>query len=590
MADEQHVVRTISWTEIFSFPNVFKSFKMAIHPSKLLLALVAIALTTVLGCWVMDNIWAGASDSNRVRPQEPWRYWMASNRSEFLDAKEKWVEEKKGRLTDAIGLVRPGKDELTADRDKALKGVSDDFGDAMKDTRKLLPKVYEYDLEVADKDWEAAKKAFEDESDKEKAAKAKANAREALVNARRAALKTYVDSKNRLARVKGGKIFASFLDWELYCMSNAFSAVRRGNFSTGLGDLYAARGKMTPAAYQPDQKDQPLTVTAGTRDEEALGLLSWLVLMAWGLWWMVTTFKWYSLIYVVVSLAIWAVLGGAICRIAALHAAREEKISLVSAVKFGTSKFMSFFAAPLLPLVIIVIIGGAVAAVAFVAALVPYAGEWFVGIFFLLALIAGAMMAFLTVGLVGGAPLMWPTIAVEGSDSFDAISRSFSYVFNRPFRYALYWLAAAIHGTICYLFVRLFAFLTLRATHTWVGWGMRIKPRPEYADGAGKLHVMWAPPTFDTFHGPMQTEAMSASESAAACILALWVYLVIGLVLAFVACYFFSAATNIYMLLRRKVDATDLDDVYVEEPEEQPEADEVAPAEEEQDKGDAEEK
>ena len=336
-------------------------------------------------------------------------------------------------------------------------------------------------------------------------------------------------------------------------------------------------------------KEEPLRITAGTGDQEAYGLLSWLVLMGWGLWWMVTTYKWYSLIFVVVSLAIWAVLGGAICRIAALHAAREEKISLVSAVKFGVSKFMSFFAAPLLPLVIIVIIGLVVAGGGALGSL-PIFGEWFVGIFFLLALIAGAVMAFLTIGLVGGAPLMWPTIAVEGSDSFDAISRSFSYIFNRPFRYGLYWLTAAIHGTICYLFVRLFAFLTLRATHTWAGWGMRISSRPEYADGAGKLHVMWAPPTFDTFHGPMQTEAMSASESAAACILALWVYLVIGLVLAFVVCYFFSAATNIYMLLRRKVDATDLDDVYVEEPEEQGEVEEAPPVEEEQDEGDEEEK
>lgn len=589
MADEQHVVRTISWTEIFSFPNVFKSFKMAIHPSKLLLALVAIALTAVLGCWVMDNLWAAASDTNRVRPQEPWQYWTAVNRSDFLDKKEKWVEKKEGRLEEMIRPIRPDDKELMKARDEALSAASKDFGDAMKETRKLLPKVYEAELEAADERWDKREKAFKEESDKEKAAEDKKTARTTLVNDRREALKAYVGSKKALARVRGGKIFASFLDWELHCMTNAFSAVRRGNFSTGLGDLYAARGKMTPPVYQPDREDQPLNITAGTRDDEALGLLSWLVLMAWGLWWMVTTFKWYSLIYVVVSLAIWAVLGGAICRIAALHAAREEKISLVSALKFGVSKFMSFFAAPLLPLVIIVIIGGVVAAGGALGA-VPYAGEWFVGIFFLLALIAGAVMAFLTVGLVGGAPLMWPTIAVEGSDSFDAISRSFSYVFNRPFRYVLYWLAAAIHGTICYLFVRLFAFLTLRGTHTWAGWGMRLSARPEYADGAGKLHVMWAPPTFDTFHGPMQTEAMSASESAAAYVLALWVYLVIGLVLAFVVCYFFSAATNIYMLLRRKVDATDLDDVYVEELEEQGEPEAVAPAEEEQDKGDEEEK
>ena len=37
-------------------------------------------------------------------------------------------------------------------------------------------------------------------------------------------------------------------------------------------------------------------------------------------------------------------------------------------------------------------------------------------------------------GTVGGFGLMYPTVAVEGSDSFDAISRSFSYVFARPWR------------------------------------------------------------------------------------------------------------------------------------------------------------
>ena len=41
-------------------------------------------------------------------------------------------------------------------------------------------------------------------------------------------------------------------------------------------------------------------------------------------------------------------------------------------------------------------------------------------------------MTLILLGLTGGFNLMYPTIAVEGSDSFDAISRSFSYVYARP--------------------------------------------------------------------------------------------------------------------------------------------------------------
>jgi len=46
------------------------------------------------------------------------------------------------------------------------------------------------------------------------------------------------------------------------------------------------------------------------------------------------------------------------------------------------------------------------------------------------------------------------------------------------------------------------------------------------------------------------------------------VYLVVGVVAAFLISFFLSTATNIYYLMRKKIDATDLDDVYVEEPEE----------------------
>ena len=58
---------------------------------------------------------------------------------------------------------------------------------------------------------------------------------------------------------------------------------------------------------------------------------------------------------------------------------------------------------------------------------------------------------------------------------------------------------------------------------------------------------------------------MGWTDMPGAWLICLWVYLVIGLVIAFLVTYFCSATTIIYYLLRRQVDATDLDEVYVAE-------------------------
>ncbi len=579
MADEQHIVRSVSWNEVFSFTHILKSFKMAIHPSKIILALLAIILTCALGV-SMDYVWSGASDSSVVRPGEAWGFWTAPSRTAFLEDKEQWLEGT--RVRSLAGMLTRMTDMTAKDATRLAK---DDFGDGLKRVKKELDRSYEKALTTADDDLGKEEDRIGALPEKKERKKQLKRAGKAHLAARRGALQTYIAGANNLEQLKGSGIFAGFMDWQGRCVSNAIGAVRRGNFATGISNLLTQRGSMTQAA-QAVQNRTPFDASAN--NPEGYGLLAFVAMMFWGLWWMVLTYPIYSLIYIAVALAIWSVLGGAICRIAALHAAREEKISIGTAVSFSLSKFVGFFTAPLLPLGIIVLLG-IFLALGGLLGTIPVFGEWVVAILFFLALILGVVIAFLTVGLVGGAPLMWPTIAVEGSDSFDAISRSFSYTFTRPFRYGLYWVVAAIYGTICYLFVRLFAFIALLAVHFWVGWWMGAAGRENYAAGAGKLDVMWAKPTFESFHGPWQFEAMSGSEAGASIVLAGWVYLVIGVVAAFGICFFFSAATNIYYLLRRKIDATDLDDVYVEEITEE----EAAPAEAETppaEEADAEEK
>src|SRR4051794_25913034 len=173
-------------------------------------------------------------------------------------------------------------------------------------------------------------------------------------------------------------------------------------------------------------------------------------------------------IFFLFFLCVWSIFGGAIARIAAVHVARDEKISIRQALRFSTGKFLSFISAPIIPLLIV----GAVALVVAVGGLIvniPAIGPIIVGALLFLALAAGFVMALVLLGLAGGFNLMYPTIAVEGSDSFDAISRSFSYLYGRPWRLGFYTAVAVAYGAITYLFARLFIYLMLGMAHHFAG-------------------------------------------------------------------------------------------------------------------------
>ena len=52
-------------------------------------------------------------------------------------------------------------------------------------------------------------------------------------------------------------------------------------------------------------------------------------------------------------------------------------------------------------------------------------------------------------------------------------------------------------------------------------------------------------------------------------LIGIWLLIVVGLVAAFLVSFYFSGSTIIYCLLRREVDATDIEDVYLEEDQEE---------------------
>ena len=107
--------------------------------------------------------------------------------------------------------------------------------------------------------------------------------------------------------------------------------------------------------------------------------------------------------------------------------------------------------------------------------LVPLLGDVWAGLLFPLLLLAGVVMAILLVGLVGW-PMIHVTLSAEGSDSFDALSRSYSYVLQNPWNYIWYCAVAVVYGAVVVFFVGFMGSLTV-----YLGkWAMTQTPGTEY--------------------------------------------------------------------------------------------------------------
>lgn len=267
----------------------------------------------------------------------------------------------------------------------------------------------------------------------------------------------------------------------------------------------------------------------------------------------------YCLIFSVIKLAVICVAGGAICRLSALQFARNEKPGLAEALHFSTKRFTSLFAAPLIPIAIIGFLGLLII-ISGLLGNIPWIGELIMAIAMPLTLIAGTLIAIIAIGSLAGFNLMPAAIAYDGSDAFDAISRSFSYVYAKPWRMGFYTILAAIYGAICYTFVRFFAFLLLLSTHQFLQLGIMVKSSSKTT---GKLDAIWPQPEFlNLLFNTSRLGQTSRTESIAAFLIYLSVLVVVGLVISFIISFYFSANTIIYSLMRNRVDNTALDDVY----------------------------
>jgi len=270
----------------------------------------------------------------------------------------------------------------------------------------------------------------------------------------------------------------------------------------------------------------------------------------------------YGIVFLLISFAALSVSGGAICRGAALHFSKGEKIGISPCIKFALRKFLPLFFAPTAPLVLVAVLGLIIISIIGLATNIPWVGELILALFFVIILFAGLVMSFTVIEAVAGVNLMFGAIAYDNSDTFDAISRSFNYVYSRPWRLGFYTLLSAVYGAISYLFVRFFAFVLLIISRWFLQLG--VLTHSSKAEQFDKLVAIWPKPEFFNLLGNGLDISRNPTESIAAFIVYLEILVIAGLVISFAISFYFSAGSVIYCLLRNKVDNIALEDVFIE--------------------------
>jgi len=309
----------------------------------------------------------------------------------------------------------------------------------------------------------------------------------------------------------------------------------------------------------------------------------------------------YLFIIIVWMLAVWAFFGGIITRMAIVQMAGKEGGGLRESLKFAKDRYVSYLSSPLVPIALIfaVVVGLMIFGL---FALIPIVGDIFVsGLLWWVPLGAGFVMALLVVGLVGY-PLMYTTLSAEGSDTFDALSRSYNYVYESPWSYIWYGFISVCYGVVVVLFV-----VFMSSLMVYLGkWGVSQTPLTQTTNRSPEFLFIYSPTSFgwrelmlqgspieitpDKNKAGVTKEGKQIEQTpgywfvkpevavpymndyhwynyAGAGMVSFWLTLFFMVMLGFSYSYFWTASSMIYLLMRKKVDEVEIDEIYTEEEE-----------------------
>lgn len=265
-----------------------------------------------------------------------------------------------------------------------------------------------------------------------------------------------------------------------------------------------------------------------------------------------------------VAIVIWSFVGGVISRQALVELGAEQTYDWFDAIRFVSRRYPQYLMAPLGPLIALVVMGLLIVPLGWLMRL--DFGVFVAGLLWILVLILGLVAAWLMVGVLFGWPLMFGVVGSKrDSDSLQAFSDSFSYVYGKPLHYLFYALVALFLGGLALYLVHLFATAATEFGFWATSWG---------AGGArieairAQLAALASGREFKLLTADGQEIEIPMSQRSG-----VWL---IGLVLTFVEIvkiaaaysYFFASSAVIFLLMRLAVDEKEMDEVHMEDEDE----------------------
>ena len=243
------------------------------------------------------------------------------------------------------------------------------------------------------------------------------------------------------------------------------------------------------------------------------------------------------------TLLVWGLIGGAITRVAVVRLGCDEAVPIRSALSYSSSRLTAYMLSPLFPIFFVLLL---TIPLALLGVLLRFEmGVLLVSLVWILVLVAGLGMAYQLLGTMFGWPLMWVVISAEETgDHYEAYSRSFAYTFQRPFHYLFYATVALIVGGLGWILIQVFAELTIHMSYWSVMWGCG-------AENVERLRMVGSE------DGRMLTTGrllISVSEGLVSLVAAAYAY-----------SFFWCASAALYLLLRKSVDQTEFDEVFMDD-------------------------
>ncbi len=310
------------------------------------------------------------------------------------------------------------------------------------------------------------------------------------------------------------------------------------------------------------------------------------------------------------TLFVWSFLGVGIARVCLLRLTRNEQAGLDDAFEFAMDKFMTCVLAIGMPLAAVFLM----CIPTFILGLIMGFdfGTVIVGVLWFVVLGIATIMGILLLGLLFGWPLIVSSVAAEGQNSFDAMTRAYAYTFQRPVHYLFYLLIAILFGGFCWLIVGQFTEGIVNLSYWSTAWGANRTSSHRIDVIQGRIPIQSATrsgeadivPELNQTESPeipgkqrvdnsqnqetqplarqadRDTLAANGADNVAADnvdsmnqpsssletgrkIIAFWIGMAKTFAAAFIYGLFWCMASAIYLLLRRDVDETEMDEIYL---------------------------